>query len=758
MVMRKLGQYEIIDRIDQGGMAEIFRAKLTGPHEFEKIVALKCILPHLSADKEFVAMFTSEARVAAQLQHPNIVQVSDFGCVDDTYYIAMEYIHGMNLSAFLTALKEANLTLSLPETLYIVKQIFAALEYAHFKTDFRGRPMNIVHRDVNPKNVMVSYLGEIKLMDFGIALAATRCFHTMAEGVIKGKMAYLSPEQVQSLPLDHRSDLFSLGIVFYELITEQRPFTSTNEFGILAKIDKAEFVPPKELVPALPDEINRIICKCLTRDREKRYQSAGEILYDCEQFEAKAGIHFTQTDFRNLLETTLGENVVNSPIIPPTDAQDFSEEETFADISSDPALRAFKEKSDSDITSSATLAADVQLGDGKTPSEVRIRHETTPVTRKTPAVGIQGEDFPLSSEVGTGTRSFRDRIRFPLVITFVLLLAALTVVMIAGPKGTLKLLGFGAGEITSNLTVSVNPEDAFVEVDFIEQKGNPIQIPINWELGSKHVISVDHPAYRTQLITLVAPKSEKKLIAVDPSEPGVKLEYKPDGYKLTIEMIPNYIKVPVLSTPSGAKIFVDDIDTGQVTPMEFSFQTDRKSVVRAEKDGYESMRKIFKPDPFREKESLEFKLAAKQPPTPVPVPKGKVVVSSDYPVDIYRGSRRLYKGVTHKTLLLPVGNVKLKLKNAKLLLDVTRTVRVSDDKPVYIQAPRTGKMILNTDPPGSHVFINNTEIGTAPGQFDLAPGLYNVLFKWDLCPETESKWVTIKSGQNKKVNTVIGCR
>ena len=204
-------------------MAEVFKAKRSGVEGFEKIVAMKRILPHLSDNKEFVDMFVDEAKMVAGLTHPNIVQIFDLGRIDTSYYIAMEYVHGRDLRTILRRAKEKGLRMPLDLCLRIVSQVCSALEYAHRKKDERGRPMEIVHRDVSPQNILISFEGEVKLTDFGIAKAATKA-STTDRGALRGKLLYMSPEQAWGRPMDRRSDVFSLGIVLYEMMTDKKPF------------------------------------------------------------------------------------------------------------------------------------------------------------------------------------------------------------------------------------------------------------------------------------------------------------------------------------------------------------------------------------------------------------------------------------------------------------------------------------------------------------------------------------------------------
>ena len=277
-----------MDRISIGGMAEIFRAKAKGASGFEKIVAIKRILPQMADDQEFVDMFIDEAKTVAQLSHANICQIFEFGQEAGTYFIALELVEGKDLKQVMLVRRRQGQAIPLPMVLTIMGQVCEALEYAHNCKTPQGEPMHIVHRDVSPQNVLVSYLGSVKLIDFGIAKAMGRLTKTSA-GNIKGKFSYMSPEQVSAKPtIDARSDIFACGTVLWEALTNQRLFKAENEIITMQMVRKAEIQPPSEVNPDLPKAIDRIVLKSLARDPDERYSGAGELLDDLEQFASQS--------------------------------------------------------------------------------------------------------------------------------------------------------------------------------------------------------------------------------------------------------------------------------------------------------------------------------------------------------------------------------------------------------------------------------------------------------------------------------------
>lgn len=280
-IIEKYGQYELIQKIATGGMAELFKARRINVEGFEKIVAIKRILPHLAEDKEFITMFIDEAKLAAQLTHQNIVQIYDLDKVNSSFYIAMEYVKGKNAKAMIQKLKKSTKKLPIELTLNIISKVCSALDYAHRRRDSQNKLLNIVHRDVSPQNILISYEGEVKLVDFGIAKAATKASQTQA-GALKGKILYMSPEQAWGKKVDKRSDIYSIGIVLYELLTCKRLFSGSSEIDILEKVRKSVVRAPSELNPKVPEELDKIIFKTLSKDPKDRYQHASELQHEIE--------------------------------------------------------------------------------------------------------------------------------------------------------------------------------------------------------------------------------------------------------------------------------------------------------------------------------------------------------------------------------------------------------------------------------------------------------------------------------------------
>jgi serine/threonine protein kinase len=324
------GKYYLLERINVGGMAEVFKAKTVGVEGFERIVALKRILPSIAEDEEFITMFIDEAKIAVQLQHANIAQIFDLGKVDDSYFIALEYVNGRDLRSVFDELRKMEQRMPMPQVCYCVMQLCEGLDYAHNKRDAQGRELNLVHRDVSPQNVLLGYEGEVKLIDFGIAKAAGKASKTQA-GILKGKFGYMSPEQVRGLPIDRRSDIFALGIVLYELLTGERLFIGESDFSTLEKVRNVEIISPSSFNADIPEKLERIVLKALEKNVEDRYQNAIDLHDDLQLFMHSVGQFASRKDLSAWMKRTFASEAN----LEDSEALDFEEVEEIEEIDAD---------------------------------------------------------------------------------------------------------------------------------------------------------------------------------------------------------------------------------------------------------------------------------------------------------------------------------------------------------------------------------------------------------------------------------------
>ncbi len=558
------GKYYLTEKIAIGGMAELYRAKRVGVAGFEKLLVIKKILPHLSLHEEFVSMFINEAKIAAQLTHTNIVQIFDLGKIEDSYYIAMEYVWGKDLKAVLKKGKEKKLPVSMEHALQIISKACAALDYAHKKKDLKGNELNLIHRDVSPQNILVSYDGDVKLVDFGIAKAASKTSDTRT-GVLKGKIAYMSPEQAWGRPIDRRSDIFSLGIVLYELLTGEMLFKGDTDLNTLEKVREAKVIPPAKLNKDIPKEIEDILLKALAKEPQERYQSASEMQNDLETY-----IHANKTmpgtlNLQNYVQTLFKEEME-------AEAKALEEEDT--------VVSAHLEK---------TMAAPV--GGEKKPAAKAVSKRAQAKKEEDERVSKKREGSPIK------------------YIIFVLLIFSIGALFFLRPELLLPVkkalsdylkssepVVVSQGQIEQTQIVSEKPSERHVEKETIpiaqkveEKKTERIEEkkePVSKQLGYGGIVIESLPSGAEIFLNnketgLKTPASIQNLTANE----GHNIRLTLKGYKEwsdTITIKDNeritvasklkrlYASVLIDSKPEGAAIFINNQDTGKKTPTTFT--------------------------------------------------------------------------------------------------------------------------------------------------------------------------------------------
>ncbi|MFH1874827.1 MAG: serine/threonine-protein kinase [Pseudomonadota bacterium] len=308
------GKYVITRKLAKGGMAEIFRAKYLGEGGFEKTVAIKRLLSTWSADQNFITMLIDEAKVLVHLQHPNIVQIIELGKEGDNYFLSMELVDGLDLGRFFNRLVRDQISLPTKYTIYIISQILNALSFAH------GKSLNIVHRDISPPNVLLSWNGEVKVADFGIAKGAHRTYET-AVAQAKGKYSYMSPEQAKGEAVDQTTDLYAVGILLYELLTGKRLFDGPSDLEVIEKVKKG--CPNLDLLEIFDKDLPEIVGKALQKKSRQRYQSASIFLKELNNYAVKNNLVITAYDFGQFISQTFAQEIVED------EAEQSKAEETF---------------------------------------------------------------------------------------------------------------------------------------------------------------------------------------------------------------------------------------------------------------------------------------------------------------------------------------------------------------------------------------------------------------------------------------------
>lgn len=306
------GKYILLEKLAMGGMAEIYLARNSGASGVSKFVAIKRILPQFTEQTEFIDMFKDEAKIAVNLSHANIVSIYEFGIEKNAFFLAMDYIEGRNLRQILNKMKKSGLSFSIEQVLYIIKEVASGLDHAHRCIDANtGKPLNIIHRDMSPQNVMVSFEGEVKIVDFGIAKAETQLETTRA-GTLKGKFGYMSPEQAEGQPVDLRTDVFALGIVLWELLANDRLFVANNEVNTLRKIRECQIPSLRKINPAIPPELERIVSKALAKDRNLRYQTGAAFHRELSRFLNRQYPDFSPQDFSVYIKNLFAGEILES--------------------------------------------------------------------------------------------------------------------------------------------------------------------------------------------------------------------------------------------------------------------------------------------------------------------------------------------------------------------------------------------------------------------------------------------------------------
>jgi eukaryotic-like serine/threonine-protein kinase len=289
-VIAQLGRYRLIKSLGVGGMAEVYKATYSGPGGFERTAVVKRILPANCEDPEFLRMFTAEAKILGMLHHPNVVQAYDVGEIDGTLFLVLEYVDGPSLGRLLRALRGAQRPLPVAIAAHLAREVCRALDYVHELRSSDGEPLNVIHRDVTPSNIVLTSAGSVKLLDFGIAKYESSDVQT-EHRTVKGKPAYLAPEVLEGRPFDARVDVYALGVVLYEMLTLAPLFAADNDLAVLRKVLEMPVAPPSRSRPDVPPALDAIVMKALARDPDSRYASAAAMGRDLDEFVVGAHLH-----------------------------------------------------------------------------------------------------------------------------------------------------------------------------------------------------------------------------------------------------------------------------------------------------------------------------------------------------------------------------------------------------------------------------------------------------------------------------------
>ncbi len=540
---KQFGKYYLLEKLAVGGMAEIYKAKTFGVDGFEKMLALKRILPHCSADKDFIAMLVDEAKLSVTLSHANIVQVYDLGKVGDDYFISMEFINGPNLRDIIYRCREKGTKIPHELAAYMISEVCKGLDYAHRKTDTSGQPLNIVHRDISPQNILLSYEGEVKIVDFGIAKAAMNISHTMA-GILKGKIAYMSPEQALGKTVDYRADIFSTGILLYEALTGEKLFTGESQFEVLKKIRTTRFDLTK-LPEAIPDGLKQVLIKALAYYPKDRYLSAGDMQIDLTRY-----LYTTHVDFTPQKLATFMRDLFNDEI-------------------SKQHARGAVEKNLEAQTSSINIAEEAL-------QENLVHREETSPTVQAPH---EGTETSASSEKELTDRALFKKgfgARIAAVASIAVLLAGLgfAYFKFIHPKVAKQSATTTTGQ-TGTVNVFSTPAGAKI---FLDGKSTDLTTPAILEsltLGREYKIKLSKDQFADTEKTV-------KVNTTDPLSVDMQMEVASGSLEISTD-------------PPGASIIVNDEATGQSTPAAIKgLQLDSDIKIALIKEGYKNFEQSVK--------------------------------------------------------------------------------------------------------------------------------------------------------------------
>jgi len=774
----KFGRYYLLRHIATGGMAEIFLSKQIGLEGFEKLLVVKKILNQYLENEEFITMFLDEARLAAKLDHPNIVRIYDLGKQEKNYYIAMEYIPGEDLRTILRKVSKQSKLVPQQHSLHIVSSVCEALDYAHKKKNSAGEPLGVIHRDISPQNVMVSYEGNVKLLDFGIAKASTQSNETEA-GVLKGKYAYMSPEQAKGQKLDNRSDIFSVGILLFELLTNHRLFKAASQLDTLKKLVYEEIPSPKEFNEDITDELEKIVMKALSKDLDKRYTTAREFQKDIEDYLASNRIVASTTRVSEFMHETFKEEIVNLQSL----EQKIDEEQKelsiddIADISKDDALSqldndglsSFNVRRGGNTSLSSWSKIGTSATNGSYGSQSGVFSAQTPITNVGPAGAT----------------------RYMIFLTVIAILGIggfLGYKYIEGNKNRNKKVVEVKKE-TGSVYIKSEPSNATILVNGEKYKGSTPTIVKDIPLNELVIIKIKKNGFtdivkeltlkskKTQDIEVKLLKSEenvgiikifsepkgaliyldsKKLEEVTPAtiegvsvgKHSIVLDLKGyDPYSFDFNIEKNKFKelskklykvgtvknafISLLVEPSDAKVTINGkVVELPINDYEIPYDKDVNIIVR--KSGYKPF-KVTKKLKRGERESLEvklIKLKSKRTTNKVKASgkPGKLNIMTLKDLSIYIDGKK--EGEGSISIFLAAGTHKVKLVSNSRMINYKTVIKVESNKEVTKTIMlKKGKLSVSIKP-WADVYINGNRIGQTPfPSKKLYEGTYTVTFK-----------------------------
>ena len=762
--MERFGPYELIKRIATGGMAEIFLARKAGVEGFEKFLVLKRILPHLAENEEFVQMFLHEAKVAVRLNHPNIVTVHDLGKADGAYFIAMEYIHGEDVRKLWRKSEAKRRPIPVPLVCRIVMDAAAGLSYAHRKSDAAGGPLNIIHRDVSPQNILVSFEGGVKVADFGIAKAADQASQTRS-GVLKGKYSYMSPEQASGKEIDQRTDQFALGTVLWELLVSERLFKRNTDVQTLGAVSECKVPNPWEANPRVPEDLGHICLKAMARDPDERFADLHEMHMALDDWLLANRLPSSSAHLSAYLDELYADRLAREkteglPVFgdgPEASSKSRGVRGSKRSERVDRRRTGLSGKRGSSGGAPQTRAARPISGASKVPLKIDAAAEPYPSHERTPVEQSAISGSSVSRLVNRLNSRKRTTIGVAVLAGMLGVAAELVYQTQVGsttrrPTGSEPVLHNGplrpgAGAEAGNaqrpapskasIRLTTTPPGAAITLDATPVPERTPATLTGLPLG-KHRIRLQLTGYRESTETLSLVKEGETV---------------PLSVELAKEATESVAELTVESRPAGADVAVDGRPVGKA-PVTVQLAGGGRVEVEVTKAGFFAMKQTVTlgEGPLKVAFDLERRLGAVAA-TPTGSHFGNLVVTSEPAATVWEGSREL--GPTPLKVRLPAARHQLVLVNRQEGLEYAFSVVVHADetvtRPFRFERGEV-QVVVKPVTMDASIYLYKRKLGTNPlPKFPLLEGEYQLTVVNEELKKTKRVPVTVKRGELTKV-------
>lgn len=802
---KPFGKYFLIERLATGGMAEIYKAKTFGVDGFEKLLAIKRILPHCSNDKEFITMLIDEAKLSVLLSHTNIVQVFDLGKVGSDYFISMEFVDGINLREMMNRAKESDPKLTEDIIVFIISEVCKGLDYAHAKRDPDGNPLNIVHRDISPQNILISYEGEVKVVDFGIAKAAMNMSNTMA-GVLKGKITYMSPEQALGKTVDHKTDIFSTGLMLYELLTGQKFFMGETQFEVLKKI-RSTRITEETLPESIPAGLKKIIAKSLAYNAKDRFENAGDMQIELTKYLYSTYLDFSPRKLSNMVKKLFSREIENKKNKRKNDLLLDSQTRSIlltTDSQQNIVQRGENESTRIDYGGNSTASV---MGTGSI--DVTGQHTGT---RLNPNSSTQNS----YNNTNTGFQNAPPSNKIWIALTIFMFL------ILAGVSGFFiykNLKSPSMGEKIGTLVINSVPPGAKI---FLNDKDTNLLTPTtlsNIELNFSQKVDLKKEKFRdwSRTVTLISSQPLQVEATLESVPTGtISVSTKPEGAKLFIDgkELPNpsptqitdlelnktfririekegfrpleepitvyavepikyekvleavkYGSVELKTTPPGFKVFVNSQDSGLITPVTVEkLELGKTFAIKLSKEGYADFSKNFEIKSEKTESFVNKFLSLEEIKKREEDEKKKLEELRKKQEEDKRKCIEKFGADSPKCGAVPKPDPKPDVKpdvkpdpKPDVKPDPKPDVK-PDPKPDVKPDPKPdtdsfASIQVSSNPPGADVLIDGVRRGSAPGTFKVKSGTVDVMISKDgSC--RQSRTVTLKAGETRSLGTI----